>query len=83
MLRKDPKILHISCHGIVSDKKETINCISSKNQNDESFLLFEGKEGDGILLSAAKIKSLVKKIILNLNIVFVAACHSLKVGEIF
>ena len=82
MLRKDPKILHISCHGIVN-KKETINGISSKNQNEESFLLFEGKEGDGRLLSFAKIKSLVKKIIPNLDIVFVAACHSLKVGEIF
>ena len=46
-------------------------------------MLFEGEEGDGRLLSATKIQSLVKQIVPDLDLVFVAACHSQLVGKIF
>ena len=82
MLRKDPKVLHISCHGIQNTKK-TISFSLQAEQNEDTFLLFEGKEGDGRVLSAAKIQTLIKQIVPNLNLVFVAACHSLVVGKIF
>ena len=52
-------------------------------KDEGSFLLFESKLGQGTLLSAAKIQGLIKRILPTLELVFVAACHSLVVGKIF
>ena len=50
---------------------------------EENFLLFETMNGEGELVSARQLRILVKEALPDLDVVFVAACRSEFVGEIF
>ena len=58
MMNKNPRILHISCHGIK-------NCVNSMGVNFEdmkeegNFLLFENQTGEGDLISTKKLNHLI------------------------
>ena len=75
MLNKQPRVLHISCHGIANNKLSMgVNFADMRAEGD--FLLFENDSGQGELVSQLKLKNLFKKSDLNLDLVFVAACNS-------
>ena len=46
-------------------------------------LLFETENGDGKLISQRELKKILKRAITKIEVVFVAACMSQFVGEIF
>ena len=69
MLSRKPKALHISCHGIRTDK--------------DDFLLLEQAGGEGQLVSKREIGEWLIKFSVNLDLVFVAACKSKFVGTMF
>ena len=51
-----------------------VNFADVRSEGD--FLLFENDSGQGELVSQLKLKNLIKKSDLNLDLVFVAACNS-------
>ena len=70
MMNKEPRILHISCHGLT---RERTNHMTGAKEAD-SFLLFETPEGEGELVSSSKLNKLISKHIVSLDVVYVAAC---------
>ena len=82
MLNKEPRILHISCHGIEnSNISMGFNYMEYKDEGN--FLLLENSTGEGELVSARKLQKLITSTLPNLDLVFVAACDSEFVGRIF
>ena len=84
MLKKgnQPKMLHISCHGIECSF-ETLGYSYHERKQEGNFLLFENQFGEGELVSQKTLNRLVSKEIPNLDLVFVAACKSDFMGKIF
>ena len=78
MLRLRPQILHISCHGHEMKQKMSI-----RNDDESRFLLLETENGMGKLVSEKTLNSIITKKLPDLNVVFVAACQSEFVGNIF
>ena len=79
MIRKKPCCLHISCHGI----DQTDKSFRLAKEEDMRNLLFETENGDGILISQRELNKILKQAITKIKLVFVAACMSQFVGEIF
>jgi CHAT domain-containing protein len=73
MLVCEPKILHISCHGITQ----------TANGATQNYLLFEDEAGNGQLVSEESLRKLILRNLPNIGVVVVAACHSEFVGKIF
>ena len=48
MMNKEPRMLHISCHGL---HREKLN-FKTGAKEEENFLLFETSEGEGELVSS-------------------------------
>ena len=77
MLRKKPKVLHISCHGVKTKVR--------KNNifEDQPCLLFEDESGKGELLSDDELDEFLKKEVHKLDLVYLAACDSEEIAKIF
>ena len=72
MMKLKPRILHISCHGITKE--------------GNNHLIFESDNGEAIKISEKdldKALDLSKDAVKNLDLVYVAACQSEFVGELF
>ena len=82
IIRKKPKVLHISCHG-VRNNVNTMGFNARQYVDKGHFLLFENPEGDGELVSAHQLGEFMKKAKADLDLVFVAACDSQDIGRIF
>lgn len=83
MLSRQPKALHISCHGI-RNSQDVLGAQSfSVYKDDGDFLLFETKLTDGELVSSKQLRKLIRQYGVKLELVFVAACKSEFVGRIF
>ena len=81
MLSENPKILHISCHGLKIDVK---NVVHDKEMIDkENCLLFEKPNGEGELMNSETLNKSIKQQLPNLDVVFLAACNSEFAGKIF
>lgn len=74
ILSKRPKALHLSCHGVSETK-------GSLGTND--YLVFEKLGGEGEFIEKKKIGEILLKNSAQLELVFVAACMSRNVGEMF
>ena len=83
--KNKPKILHISCHGVCIKEEKFKPNIMSLNSDEYAgqYLLFENSWCDGELVSAQSIHRLIRTRNHELDLVFVAACDSKSVGEIF
>ena len=79
MIRKRPGCLHISCHGF----DQTERSMKLVQEEDMRNLLFETENGDGRLISQRELNKILKQAITKIKLVFVAACMSQFVGEIF
>ena len=75
-MSKKPKVLHISCHGIV-------NSVNTMGINPGHFLLFENGQGKGELVSSEQLGEFMRAAKAELDVVFVAACQSENIGRIF
>ena len=82
MLNKEPRILHISCHGI-ENSNISMGFNYREYKDEGNFLLLENQTGEGELVSARKLRKLITSTLPNLDLVFVAACDSEFVGRIF
>ena len=73
MLKLKPRILHISCHGY-------------SLENNNNYLVFESDDGQASKMSEKALDKALdsfKDAVKNLDLVFVAACQSEFVGELF
>ena len=76
-------MLHISCHGLnIKSNTKTIGYDADAMEN-ENFLLFETPTGEGQLISTKHLNKIIKQSLPSLDIIFLAACDSEKVGKIF
>jgi hypothetical protein len=83
MLNRQPKALHISCHGI-KNSKDVLGIQSFTEYKDAGdFLLFETELSNGELVSSKQLRKLIRQYGVKLELVFVAACKSEFVGRIF
>ena len=80
MIRKKPRCLHISCHGIDQTQKHNMKLVEKKDMQN---LLFESENGDGVLMSQRELSKILRQATTKIQLVFVAACMSQFVGEIF
>jgi len=80
MIRQRPSCLHISCHGF--DQTDTTSMRLTREE-DLRNLLFETENGDGRLISQRELSKILKQATTKIKLVFVAACMSQFVGEIF
>ena len=73
-IRTVPKILHISCHGIIREK-----------DNIKKFSLCMENKGVLIEITEEKIRSILsnEERLCNIDLVFISACHSEYLGNIF
>lgn len=83
MLNKEPKVLHISCHGVDNMTSTMDDNYEIDRKHDGKFLLFENDKGEGELISSKTLSALVMSVLPDLDLVFVAACKSNFVGKIF
>ena len=82
MLSENPKILHISCHGLRIELKQGFYKDKDKIEK-ENCLLFEKENGEGHLMTAKLLNKALKKQLPDLNVIFLAACNSEFAGKIF
>jgi hypothetical protein len=82
MIRLEPKVLHISCHGI-RNELHTMRLNFDGVKEDGHFLLFENSYGAGELVSAKQLRLLMQSTEHQIDVVFVAACDSEDIGRIF
>ena len=71
VISKQPTILHFICHGEFSKKKQSV------------YLAFENDCGELDKCFANRIQKLLSKSSIDIKIVFVNACHSEEVGNVF
>ena len=83
MLTQEPKILHISCHGVKQKVKTRVNEGSVSRLQRENCLVFETDDGDGLLMNSNEINKMIKKSLPNLDVVILAVCDSDFAGKIF
>ena len=84
MIRKEPKVLHISCHGIKIEARHQpmqLNCDGSRKEYH--YLLFENSYGAGELVSGEQLQNFMQSTKHQIDVVFVAACDSEYIGKIF
>ena len=81
MIAKEPRVLHISCHGlnIVSPHAS----FQMRVPEQENYLLFERENGEGELVSFDDLNRIIKKAMPKLEVVFFAACNSEIIGKLF
>lgn len=79
MIRKRPRCLHISCHGFDQEGSS----MKLMREEDVRSLLFETENGDGKLISQRELNKILRQATTKISVVFVAACMSEFVGEIF
>jgi hypothetical protein len=82
MMKKKPRALHISCHGI-KNRPETVGRDFQQFKDDGDFLLFENQWAEGQLVSKKQLSKVIRYYLPTLDLVFVAACKSEFVGQIF
>lgn len=84
-IRKNPKVIHISCHGIrLEIAKPQQMAISTEDVHLEGhYLLFENFQGAGELVSAIQLKQLLGSSQHDIDLIVVAACDSETIGRIF
>lgn len=83
MIGKEPKILHISCHGLNLPTKHAGMIHQAKDlEEQQNYLLFETENGEGELVSFAELNKIIKKAMPKLNVVFIAACNSEIIGKL-
>ena len=58
MLNKEPRILHISCHGI-ENSNISMGFNYREYKDEGNFLLLENSTGEGELVSARKLRKLI------------------------
>ena len=88
MLKKNLRILHISCHGFFDKENKMVKnrfyYFSDKEfMLKKSFLLFETEKGEGRFISAEEIKKLLKNKKHMIDLVILQACHSEIIGRVF
>ena len=69
-IRRAPRVLHISCHGI-------------RLKDRSSALLFENQYGAGDLVTEEQLTNLLKSSQKKIELIFLAACDSERIGKIF
>lgn len=82
MIRKKPKVLHISCHGL-RNEKHTMGLNYDSIKEEGHFLLFENSYGAGELVSAKQLRIYMESSDHRIDVVYVAACDSEDIGRIF
>ena len=82
ILRKEPKILHISCHGIRTEVRR-MQANQEEAHEESHHLLFENSYGSGQLVSAKDIRLLMENSPHPIDLIFVAACDSEEIGKTF
>ena len=55
----------------------------NQSKYNDYFLLFENKSGEGDLVKSSKLETFIKRKIPSLDLVFLAACNSEFIGNIF
>ena len=83
IINKQPRILHISCHGLHDDQRMNASPNLHPTEDDYNYLLFENDLAVGVRISANELLKLVRQTLTSLDLVFVAACDSEIVGKIF
>ena len=76
-------MLHISCHGLHIPPRNKRFGYDVDAMEDENFLLFETSTGEGQLISTKHLNKIIRQSLPNLDVIFLAACDSEKVGKIF
>lgn len=82
VLRQRPLGLHFSGHGL-ENTFSNVGEVHYQQKTEGDFLLLETEEGDGKLVSRAKLQKLIRNHCSKLEFVVVATCHSEFVGRIF
>ena len=81
ILANEPKIIHISCHGLIEASKS--KTAAAKNNDVVESLLFEDVAGKGDKISKPVLHELIAKKGGQIDLVYLAACTSQFVGEMF
>ena len=83
MINKEPKVLHISCHGLKIPIKRIAFSFNPDAVEQENCLLFEKENGEGELVNSQQLNRIISQAMPTLDVVFLAACDSEFVGKIF
>ena len=82
MMKENPRILHISCHGLnLTLKKGPV--YDKELVEKENCLLFEKENGEGHLINSKNLNQLILKSVDSLDLIVLAACNSEFAGRIF
>ena len=82
MMKENPRILHISCHGLNLTLKHG-PVYDSERVEKETCLLFEKENGEGHLVNSKILNQLILKSAESLDLIVLAACNSEFAGKIF
>ena len=82
MMKENPRILHISCHGLNLTLKHGPN-YDPEMVEKEHCLLFEKENGEGHLINSKTLNQLLLKSVESLDLIVLAACNSEFAGKIF
>jgi len=90
VLKKSPRVLHISCHGFKEDglsqtrsRQMGLSNLEIDPVLEQSSLLFETEKGEADLVSAHQISNLLARDVPMLDLVVLQCCHSEIVGRVF
>ena len=81
MLQENPRILHISCHGLKLDLKRIQ--FDNERMEKENVLVFEKENGEGDLINSKLLNKMIWEKTPDLDVIFLAACDSEFAGRIF
>ena len=81
MLQENPRILHISCHGLKLDLKSVQ--YDKEKVEKENVLVFEKENGEGDLINSKLLNKMIWDKTPDLDVIFLAACDSEFAGRIF
>ena len=79
IINKEPRVLHISCHGI-KNEVHTMRANFEDVRDEGHFLLFENSYGSGELVSAKQLRIFMQNSQHEFDVIFVAACQSRVIG---